>query len=435
MRRFAGTLALITLTLCSVAWAQQDVFITGISAYTVIGRGLPWGSGSGAVNNNFIFAPLNPNTQVCLYVTNNNPSSAQNLTISLLQPGDPQINTFQKVGSNSKASSTVQTMPISVGSLATVGIYFNVTAAALLTAQITGSSAAGGSPDTADIFAVQTTSGGCGIASGTPTPVQGPFVSGVSITPGQQLPVLIGGLNIASTLVDMFKTGNNHGFPLDQNATPPAGFGLTTTNAFGSLGCLNGGGETNCAVQATIGGTWGGPVSKNIAPSFIRTNMLETGSDTQSFTASATKSFFLQNSTTNPAASAIILHQFLQANASIDLAYKTLLLDCSAACELKVFKTTSQGTTCTALAPKSMNIFGGTRASANVNNGAEFACATPPTASDLLFDLSLSNVPQTIDLSGWINPHSSALAGMEVQVVAGITGVVSATLEYVELPQ
>src|SRR5882757_3887908 len=65
-----------------VAHAQQDITISGINPYTVIGRNLVWGaSGPGGVNNNFIFTPPSTDSAVCVYFTNKNPTNAHTVNL------------------------------------------------------------------------------------------------------------------------------------------------------------------------------------------------------------------------------------------------------------------------------------------------------------------------------------------------------------------
>jgi hypothetical protein len=435
MRRIAGVT--ILLALCSVAWGQQDVFITGTNAYTVLGRGIPWGNGAAAVNNNFVFSPLNPNTQVCLYVTNNNPTNSHSFTVNLLQAGDPQVKTFANAGSKWKSSGTVQAMPVTVTAAQTVGIYFNVTAAAVLTAQFTGSATQAGSPDTADIFAVQTTAGGCGIANGTPVTVSGPFNQGVTLTSGQKNPVLIGGLNQSTGQVTVQQYGANGATLLDgDNSTPPRLLGaIVTKGQFNDLSCLaNGNSLVPCTITAVAAAPWGGGTNGDLIGSLIYTNILESGMQVQQ---GQQVSFDVQASTVNPGAAVAIVHSFNVPVSTVQLAYKSAILSCSAACELKLIRTSARGSTCTAVSVNSFQLTGSSRPTANASDVAETACGTQPTVGETIEDLFLAaGIPQQIDLSGLIAAGNSAAGGgLEVVNVSSLTGTATASLLFVEQPK
>ncbi len=436
MARRALIFTIAIICVCSLAWGQQDIIITGQSAYTVLGRGLQWGSVAGAqpaMNNNFVFQALNPNTTVCVYVTNNNPTNAHNITIALQQAGDPQVKTFQIQQAKWAAAQTVQVFPITVNPLTTQGFFFNVSAAALLAAQITGTITAAGTPDTADVFAVQTTSGGCGITKGTPIPVTGALPYNTSILPSNQVPLLIGGMTqpgVTSSLIP-FAVGLSGG-SLADGGTPPVGQGfLNPSTNFYTPRCTSGGLNKSCLFSIFSGTTFGNN-SGGYLGGGVKTNLLEMADDLAEG-ANVTVGFNALGTLTNPGAGATLLHQFNQNNGTKSSAYKYLVLSCSAACELQVIRTTTQGTTCTAIVLQNLNLWTGARQAPAATDVAENNCTTAPTQSGILYDLLIgANAPYTLDLAGVVNASSTTGAGIMVKVVGAVTGVTSATLSYSE---
>lgn len=146
-------IAALFLFTSSVA-AQQlpDLVLTQGSQY-VQQRGVSWGNN---FNRNYIVVPLSPQTGICFYVINNNPTNTQTFSISVFQSSDG--NSGIDFQNNQGRYSAVQLSGLSstgqtVSPLATVAGFVNTTAAAKVAFKFFGSAAAGaGSPDTADIF-------------------------------------------------------------------------------------------------------------------------------------------------------------------------------------------------------------------------------------------------------------------------------------------
>lgn len=432
METLKKLVSILLLTLCaSIVNAQTDNFISAgsTSPYLTLGRGLQWGgTGFGTIGQNFIFHPLDPNQGFCVFLFNNNPTSTHSITVTVAQTGDPSINTYQGNTQRWTTVATGLTFPQNIPANTLAGFNYKTTASAGIVISFLGNTSAAGSPDTVDAFTVQTNQNSC--ATIPANAVQGPYNSGSVITAAGNNPVLIGGKNIASGAADMWFTGNNHGQILDINSN--IGYSLRAkTVGTGNPGCSAplGGGEVDCQFLSYVASDWG--TTKTI-PGFVRSNILEVGTDLGNFGATTQVSFFIQNSATNPGANATILHSFNASASTVDIMYKTAVIDCSAACEIKVFRTTSVGTTCTAITPKAMNIFNSTRSTPNASDQAESGCTTPPTTSDLIYDLTLNNVPYTLDLSGYLNSHTAATGGLLFQNVASVTGVVSVTLNLVE---
>ena len=169
---------------------------------------------------------------------------------------------------------------------------------------------------------------------------------------------------------------------------------------------------------------------------FQRTNFLEAMTDTNYLTASAYRAFNVFGRVVNPGANATILHHFMNNTGNINPAYKTLIISCSAACEIFINRTSALGTTCTALTIRNEQLGNNnTVQAAATGDQAENACATQPTATYQIFDLQLpASSTYTLDLSGFVNFHN-VTAGGGIDVVNNVnmaSGNVAATLLFAE---
>jgi hypothetical protein len=192
------TLRFILLLLVSVTlFAQVDIRLRDRSPYLVLGRNLAWGqSGYGGIENNYMFTPLNPDQGICVFVTNNNPTSSHTLTIESWQTGDPGVTSY--TGNTGRfVQDTVQGTysPVPAGS--TLSAYVHTSAGAVVTLKVWGTSAQSGSPDTADLYLVQTSSGSCGPVQGGQQTVMGAQPAGQTNTSN---PVVLGGVDGNGTI-------------------------------------------------------------------------------------------------------------------------------------------------------------------------------------------------------------------------------------------
>lgn len=435
MKRFLLSLLLL---IPALALGQTDNYISSgsVSPYLTLGRGLAWGgSGLGTIGQNFIFAPLDPNQGFCVFIFNNNPSSTHTVSLTVAQTGDPSVKTY---GNNTARWTNVATntsFPVSINPNTLIGINYKTTASAGVTISFTGNTALGGSPDTADVFTVQTNQSSCGTL---PTnAVQGPFQNTTVLTPSQKFPVLIGGLNAATGGVNMYSLGTTGGNMLDAGSNnPPLGAnGIVFKSSMWGPNCINSSNSgVNCTLPAIQLAPWGG-VTTGKFTNFVYTNMLEMANNQTNFASNASSAMYVQASVVNPGAASATLHHFMAAGTAFDMQYKTATLSCSAACEIKILRTTTAGTTCGALTVRSMQIGAGTRGTVTAGDNAENACTGLPTTSETMYDIFLgANVPQVIDFSGWMNPHSSAISGVLFENITAVTGTESVTLQLVELP-
>ncbi len=87
---FAGVLVLLFafFAIAAPAIAQTDIVLNPTGAYIDVQRGVAWGS---AFNRTYVLTPQNPQTSLCLYVVNNNPTSSHSFSLAMFQSADPRV--------------------------------------------------------------------------------------------------------------------------------------------------------------------------------------------------------------------------------------------------------------------------------------------------------------------------------------------------------
>jgi hypothetical protein len=224
---FPLAIAIALLALAGSASAQTDLNLNGGSFYVNMAKGVAWGS---TFNRTYVLSPNSPNTSVCVYVINNNPTSAHSFTLNIFQAGDPSLPDYSN---NTARYSSVTVLgnfsPLSASSQGSA--FAQTTGAAKIAFQFAGSSTQAGNPDTADLFLVQTSNGTCGSASAA-IPVQGP--ANVGTTLGLGNPVLIGAkdFNGAVRSATIIVAGTN-GTNADGLAIGDGG--ISTTSTFNTM--------------------------------------------------------------------------------------------------------------------------------------------------------------------------------------------------------
>lgn len=141
---------LASVLVFSLAAAATDTHIAGASNYGVIGRNQSWAAN---VAGNYILDLISPNTNLCLYTLNNNPVSAHSFTIQIQAHGDLSHTAF----TGTLGWRTVfgpATFNAAAGTA--VPIFVTLNGAAHVAIGFTGVAGQPGSPDTADIYFVQT---------------------------------------------------------------------------------------------------------------------------------------------------------------------------------------------------------------------------------------------------------------------------------------
>lgn len=187
-------LPLVVNALCVPALCQVDVPIQEHTPYLLLARNVSWGvKGTGGIENNYIFAPYQPDQGVCIDVLNSNPTSAHTLQIGAAQATDPAVVNFSSIGGSNGHLNVSGWSQLNVfftggvttnasgnaapGNINSVNIpattfgqfYVRSSGAARIVISIFGTSTAAGSPDTAQITISQLIQGGnCGTASISP---------------------------------------------------------------------------------------------------------------------------------------------------------------------------------------------------------------------------------------------------------------------------
>jgi hypothetical protein len=153
---------LTTLLLCASAIFASgqavDIRLGSIGPYNDLVRGATWGStGVGNSDNSYIFPPTNPQEQTCVYMSNNNPTSSHTFTITFRYSGDPKVTGYlSNNGTQEGRWKNVQVISDTILAGSTNNYSFSSPGAAWAQVQISGSSTQTGSPDTVDIYIVQT---------------------------------------------------------------------------------------------------------------------------------------------------------------------------------------------------------------------------------------------------------------------------------------
>jgi hypothetical protein len=418
----------------------QDILITGgTNPYIIIGRGIAWGgSGFGNTNNNYIFHPVTPDEGFCLFLSNNNPSNSHTITVAVSQTGDPAVNSFIGLQQKWNSVPTTSAFPVTVPILGIVGINYKTTASAGIAVQLSGSTVQAGSPDTVDIFAVQTTASSCGALSSNA--VQGPYQQGAALTLSQQFPVLVGGLYApgSTTSAQGLHIGNDGNGLLADGAlccqSWASGFANPSGGNFGNFQVAQSLSQQREGVVDSF--SLGFIGAHGVKAGYVATNFLEAVMDQFALGAGSQPGFQILGRVVNPGTSGTILHQFMQnTGGAANGGYKFLTLSCSAACELAINRTSAVGTTCTALTVRNLQIGNnGTVEAAAGNDLAENACATQPAVTYQMYDIFLAaGTSQILDLTGLVNFHNSTQGGgIDVVNVTSLTGTVAATLTYAE---
>jgi hypothetical protein len=158
VKRILQLILCVTLLHSVAVVAQQDLQVSSTGPYLDLFRGSTWtGSGTGAVNNNFLFTPQDSNEGVCVYLYNND-SGSHSFTIKASQSGDQRITAYS--GNTSKWITTGQvgSTTLTVSATSQVAIFFSIASAAKVAITFSGGSGSG----TADAYLVQSQARACG---------------------------------------------------------------------------------------------------------------------------------------------------------------------------------------------------------------------------------------------------------------------------------
>lgn len=447
MTRIVTTILLLFLC-CIGSEAQQDAQLgQQLTPFTVIARGANWGSGSpgactsrgcvgGFVNNNFVFNPVTSDGTACLEIINNNPTSSHTVTITLSETHDPRVVTYLSntakwidVGGYQNNGSTGTTFTsVTINAASQIGFAFNTYGAATLALRLSGSSAAGGSPDTADILLSETRGINCGISQlvlGVTT-VQGPYAKG-SVQNSGVKPVVVAGMD-SSNFVNVIPLDAFHEQLLLAYSNPLINGAALSMNTLTFISS----GTTPGAIQ----------VLNLKAPLALGPSVPSTGSGMKIASGLGSEfetqgqfnswlSWSIQASTVNPAANADLLQLDGTNTAVHNMALHKAWVSCSAACEIKVASIQGAGSGCTAVGARAAS-FGITQ-TLDAQWSAAFACTTPPTLFQTYFDWFLpANDTREFNLDGLAMYANSSQGnnGIIFSNVSAITGTATVTLQF-----
>lgn len=155
------------LCLASIFTSGQavDIRLGQIGPYADFARSAPWGAtGNGNTDNSYIFAPITPQETTCVFIANNNKTSPHTFTLAFRTTGDPLNKTYLSVGATQGHWKNVSLITDTVIAGGVNNYSFSSPSSAWAQVEVSGTSAQSGSPDTADIYVVQS-SGNCGAAS------------------------------------------------------------------------------------------------------------------------------------------------------------------------------------------------------------------------------------------------------------------------------
>lgn len=185
---FFATILTVALFLGSPVGADQNLSIVG--RYGQMARGWPWSNG----NQTWTFRPQDPDQSMCIFIFNNNPVSSHTFSLSVQQTGDANQQDFSSAPGRYIADTVVGT-PSPVAAASMTSAYSHSNAASRVAIQISGAAGAAGTPDTFDLFAVQTNATSCG-------PVQTGGSSGTNLVPNATA-------QLQSVSINFSATGNN----------------------------------------------------------------------------------------------------------------------------------------------------------------------------------------------------------------------------------
>ena len=354
----------------------QDLQLATHSRYLDLRRGGAWGTSD--VNRVFIFSPLDADQSMCIFIANNNPTNSHTITLSVFQTGDTQVADYSNNTGRWIADTIQGTIsPVAAGSMNSAFVHSN--AAARVALAFSGSAAAGGSPDTADIFLVQTNATSCGpVQSGNSISSLNSksFVPGGSL-PGSGFAPADPNNNLLQFPSIMFVQTDSGGQPFPLHGSPATGIPAATTL------------ESNSTRLGTAYATF------------------------QSFT--------------NPAAGADLLNVIEPGSPARIAYFDSLILSATVSTQVALFTTSAGGASCTILTPGKL--------SENSVNGAiavaSSGCVTAPTS---VFNMALIFIPANGTIVINLRGLKASVGGQGVMTTANVavTGTVFATITWYE---
>lgn len=155
---------IILINFASFAYGQNDQIINArntniqITAPNSPSGTVPWIT---LANQTYVLAPINPDFGFCVSVVNNNTTSAHSFSVTAFQTGDSNAIDYSH-NTGRYATLAIVGTPSPVAANSTSTFYLRSNGAAKVAFVFSGATTQAGSPDTVDVYAVQTTAAGCG---------------------------------------------------------------------------------------------------------------------------------------------------------------------------------------------------------------------------------------------------------------------------------
>jgi hypothetical protein len=441
----AARWTLAWLVLASIVFAQ-DIRKTATTNYVQF-LNVPWGNGAGAFNNNFWFNTLQTEQGVCVWISNNNTTNPHAFSLVVSSTANPAIGGFTGFTSQWTSTSNAAgvSFPFMLSAASTTTFFYTARSSAFIALQFSGSAAAGGSPDTANIIAVLTSAANCtAIVIGNT--VIGPTPTNSSISTANDQPLIIGGKRFINATGEtqvarpaFFDSGTDGLMVgvqslLTENSTVPTIEALSN-NTTGSANLP--GAVADFPIGKGSDTDFGGGAGGTYAATRISRKYGQAGSDAFGWASTLTSgglplaTYNTSLDSVNPAAGQLLLGVY--EGASSALAPHVVYVSCSAACDVTINRVSTSGTTCTA--GTIVRTFDPSIGNASASTTNHAGCVANPTITYGIVHLWLPAAgTQSFNLTGyWTKTAAGAGNGFDVvNGTAVAAGTVSVTMDWME---
>lgn len=206
----------IILISLSIPCFGQDVIVNGRNTNLYFDNAsVPWSSLS---SRSYVLSPIGPDSGFCVSMVNNNTTSAHSFTITTFQTGDFNTSDYSH-NTGRYAPLTVIGAPSSIAANTTGTFFVKSNGASKIAFVFTGGTTQAGSPDTVDIYGVQTTANGCGTVN--PSTGQSYTLSTPNTGTSAAPPIMAISDGLKQSFITSFNTtnptANQHLFELNSN--------------------------------------------------------------------------------------------------------------------------------------------------------------------------------------------------------------------------
>jgi hypothetical protein len=434
------------LVLASIVFAQ-DVRKTATTNYVQF-LNVPWGNGAGAFNNNFWFNTLQTEQGVCVWISNNNTTNSHSFSLVVSSTANPAIGGFTGFTSQwtSTANAAGTSFPFTLSPASTTTFFYTARSSAFIALSFSGSAAAGGSPDTANIIAVLTSAANCtAIVIGNT--VIGPTPDGSTIASANNQPLIVGGKQAIAgvaylqTATTSYIDANTHGWlvgtTVDANETSqPRGTAINigaSINGPPAFLHVEPWGQQTDIPMGGGGGDQQSPLRNSRAYGTATSDIWQWGSTNAAGVGAPLLTFNSRTDQVNPAAGTLLLGINVNNVVNNGISPYRVTVSCSAACDFFINATSNAGTTCAAgtIVRSFDDAVGAVGNYAAITGG----CVANPTTTKVLFHIWLAagGTWQQNMVGYWI--RKVATVGLGYDVVSGgavAAGTMSTMFEFME---